>query len=313
MNYQMLIKIRNLAFVLMINLLGLTAINAMQIDPHGLSDEYKDFQSLLASTNNNPTAAYVKVLIDNSIENKEAILDKLECYGADKKLATDCHVMIINYFDINEAFRTAAEIDELSQDEPSEDDIKLFRLFIDLVPDLNLITDYSSILIKTISKSNYIALKLLIETGRVDLDIRDNCGITALIHAVSQESIDAIKLLLDSGANPNIQQSKKYGDKFGPTRYEPNKGDTTLIAAAYIGNKEIIDLLLKADAATSIKNTDGLNALDVAIQQGNHEIAEILKEALVKQNQQKKAFIYFISACFKNLHQKRKYLSAIKL
>jgi ankyrin repeat protein len=72
---------------------------------------------------------------------------------------------------------------------------------------------------------------------------------------------DKMMLLLDNGADPNLQD---------------NNGDTALHFAARTGKLEAIPLLIGHGADQNLQNNEGLIAIDIA---GNEQTAEILGEA----------------------------------
>jgi ankyrin repeat protein len=315
----MLLKIKNLSLILIVNLLGLTVINAMEIDPakmHELSQEPDEFQSLLASVHYNPTAAYAKVLLNDSLEEteKEAILNKLGCYGADKELATELDHYIYCRQNINKGFLTCSIM-------PTPTHLSFFKSLIDLVSNLNIRDSYGSpALMLAIDNDNWEAAKLLIKSGP-DLDIQDSSGCTALIKIIQKiyfyktssvhernelrDRMDIVQLLLDSGANPNIRSNEKkmqFNDQgVYPThltmKCKSNKGWTAAMYAAFYGlkeliygSKEIIELLVEKGANISIKDEEGYTPIDIAEQEGHQDIANYLKEIL-----QQKDYMLFIN------------------
>lgn len=72
-------------------------------------------------------------------------------------------------------------------------------------------------------------------------------GSSPLITAALFDKRDAVKLLLDAGADINFQN---------------NDGSTALISAAFFGRPEIVQMLLAKGADKTIKNKYGTTALD---------------------------------------------------
>ena len=72
-------------------------------------------------------------------------------------------------------------------------------------------------------------------------------GSSPLITAALFDKRDAVKLLLDAGADINFQN---------------NDGSTALISAAFFGRPEVVEMLLAKDADKTIKNKYGATALD---------------------------------------------------
>lgn len=114
------------------------------------------------------------------------------------------------------------------------------------------------------------AVQILLEHG-ADIDAVSHSKIsyipsnTALHAAIAGErSIEVIRLLLNSDAQTNILDSD---------------GATSLHSAAFhIDNVEIIRLLIEHGADIHAKTEGGESALAIAMKQGNHNVAEFLRE-----------------------------------
>jgi tetratricopeptide (TPR) repeat protein len=86
-----------------------------------------------------------------------------------------------------------------------------------------------------------------------------------LYYAAWQDHTEAIKLLLEKGANVNAKT---------------NDGVTALIIAAEMGNTEIVKFLLEKGADVNAKRTtDGKTALDAAKRAGHKDIVQLLEKA----------------------------------
>ena len=111
----------------------------------------------------------------------------------------------------------------------------------------------------------------------------------------SPEILDPVNILLDQGANINVQTSQ--GDtavilagwltnnldlialliERGADVNIPNEnGDTPLIDAAYKGKNNILEYLLNNGADINVKNNDGLSAIDMAREAGNADAIKML-------------------------------------
>ena len=110
-----------------------------------------------------------------------------------------------------------------------------------------------------IKNNNIQSIKNYIDFG-YDLNI-DDYGYTPLIYVSISNQIEIAKLLLNAGADVNIQN---------------NTGSTALIYAAYNNNIEIIKLLLNSDADIDKQNSAGRTALMSAAYNNNREIIELL-------------------------------------
>ncbi len=113
-----------------------------------------------------------------------------------------------------------------------------------------------------------------IETVRKYIDACKNVnalnpyGGTAIMFAARAGHTEIAKLLIDAKANLNIQG-----------RYA---GTTALMWAAQYGSTDIVKLLIEAKANVNLKNKHGQTALTLANENGNREIANILKAAGAK-------------------------------
>jgi ankyrin repeat protein len=90
-------------------------------------------------------------------------------------------------------------------------------------------------------------------------------GGTALMLSAYNGNLDAVRLLLDSGADPNIQESVQ--------------NMTALMLAASEGHKDVAEFLLQRRADPNMTNSYGANALMFAASKDSYELAE----SLVKQ------------------------------
>ena len=126
---------------------------------------------------------------------------------------------------------------------------------------------------------------------------REN-GRTALQDACSANQLEALKVLLDAGADPNergtdgtgiLPWAVGYGYtevvrelvKAGTRIDDPldRFGQTPLMQAARTGKTEIVRTLLELGAKIGAKDREGKTALDYAKEKGHAEIAEILNQA----------------------------------
>ena len=112
-------------------------------------------------------------------------------------------------------------------------------------------------LLKAAYQGNAKCIEILASHTKLELD-------RALLVATLMERKDAVKVLLDNGAEVDFRASD---------------GRTPLILAASKGNKEIVELLLHAGADASLTDQSGQTAQAVAAAKGFNDIAESLRHA----------------------------------
>ena len=80
------------------------------------------------------------------------------------------------------------------------------------------------------AEGNSSAIRLLVRTGKADVNIADLSGRTPIFYAVEQNQEDALRTLLLLGADPNAQD---------------NQGGTALMRASAKGRQNCVDVLLR--------------------------------------------------------------------
>eukprot|EP01041_Mallomonas_annulata_P008882 gene8882-18393_t len=122
-------------------------------------------------------------------------------------------------------------------------------LLLQVKVDVN-IQDYNgrTALIKAIQNNNKDIVQLLLQR-EVSLDIRDQDGYSALAWSIQQKDYHMTNLLLQAGA---------YVDILDKGRWSP------LIRAAFTGQSNIVRLLLSYGASINYQDSDGFSALHVA-------------------------------------------------
>ncbi|HTM10726.1 MAG TPA: ankyrin repeat domain-containing protein [Verrucomicrobiae bacterium] len=92
-------------------------------------------------------------------------------------------------------------------------------------------------------------------------------GWTVLMFAAREGHVDIVRLLLDSGADPNATSDNKYD------------GARPLTIAAEHGNVEVIKLLLSRGADVNGRNAHGDTALMYGAQYNHVDVAKVLLNA----------------------------------
>lgn len=103
------------------------------------------------------------------------------------------------------------------------------------------------------------------DSQKVDIDSRDSNGWTALMHAANGGHAPIVRLLLDAGANPHLENDAK---------------ETALhLAAAAQAGTEAVRLLLEAGADFAASDASGRTPLYRAIEHRRAENIELLQAA----------------------------------
>ncbi|XP_055481786.1 ankyrin repeat domain-containing protein 29 isoform X3 [Psammomys obesus] len=119
-------------------------------------------------------------------------------------------------------------------------------------------------------RGNLALLKLLLNSGRVDVDCRDSSGTTALFFAAQQGHNDVVRFLFGFGAS---------------TECRTKDGGTALLAASQYGHMPVVETLLKHGANIHDQLYDGATALFLAAQGGYLDVIRLLLSSGAKVNQ----------------------------
>ena len=165
-------------------------------------------------------------------------------------------------------------------------------------------------LILSIIYGQYEIAELLIEKG-ANVNIKDNSGFRALIHAIQREKTDLSKMLIEKKSDVNTKITFKtdglYLKGFTPLTFNVDKEVAELLIKAgakvntrlsinddsrniqlenitplmwviFDYNTELAKLLIESGADINAKDKDGNTALDYARYRDNSEIEQLLIE-----------------------------------
>ena len=144
------------------------------------------------------------ILIDKislSVEDSDILVDKVFMTAVKKKNYEKVKEMLdndaaINYKDSNNLVALAYALDN--------EDRRMFKLLVENGANTKkIILNKSSLLIFYVSMKKFMLIEDIIETG-VDINFQDRLGMTALMHSIEKENINAINLLLKHNANKEL-------------------------------------------------------------------------------------------------------------
>lgn len=147
---------------------------------------------------------FTTILIDKislSIEDSDILVDKVFMTAVKKKNYKKVEEMLdndaaINYKDSDNLVALAYALDN--------EDRRMFKLLVENGANTKkIILNKSSLLIYYVSMKKFMLIEDIIETG-VDINFQDRLGMTALMHSIEKENINAINLLIKHNANKEL-------------------------------------------------------------------------------------------------------------
>ncbi|MCU0361654.1 MAG: ankyrin repeat domain-containing protein [Bacteroidia bacterium] len=132
----------------------------------------------------------------------------------------------------------------------------LYRLFIAILI-FSKSSGYGQTIFDAARSNDTLRINTLFHLNPDTVNALSEIGFSPLIIAVYREQMDAAKLLIKLNANVNIQSPE----------------GTSLLVAAYKGNKILVDLILNTGANVDDSNEDGVTSLMYAAQLNHQTVA----------------------------------------
>ena len=125
-----------------------------------------------------------------------------------------------------------------------------------------------------VMQDNTDNIKIILSMGFVDVNCEGlfGCNFTPLHAASYKGNKESVKILLNSGADPNLH------DRWG---------NTPLHKAAYYGYEEVVEILVEGGADFNLCNTDRTRPFQVAADMGHIRVANFLIVCMIKQRETK--------------------------
>jgi outer membrane protein assembly factor BamB len=183
---------------------------------------------------------------------------------------------------------------------------KIFLILLFLFLSVGLSAQDNIELFWKAAKSNDVkTLKELLDQG-IDVNVKNHYGLTALTFATDKGNLEAVNLLLENGADPNLKDSFYNDTPLGWAIYKKNnpiiisminhggdvKNENNVMSAAWAGLTDIVRLMLDKGAPgagnvllTAIANNDS-SMFDLAITYSLKNDS-LLSQALVSATMQK--------------------------
>ena len=138
----------------------------------------------------------------------------------------------------------------------------LVKLLVANGANVNMKNDKSNTpLNMAVNKSYVSVVRLLLQWGRANTEVKDGAGCTPMHSASAVGNAEITSLLLDSRANVNAEDN----DKWAPLHFASSSGHDT-----------VVELLLARGANIKAKTSDGRSALHMAANMGRMKCIELL-------------------------------------
>ncbi len=105
--------------------------------------------------------------------------------------------------------------------------------------------------------------KILTVLPSVDINARNEHGMTALMRAARQGRVQIVRMLLEHGADPNVVRNDKF---------------TALSLAAFFGHSQVVEILLEYGAQTNVETRYGTSPKMWATARSFGDVARCIEE-----------------------------------
>jgi len=129
-------------------------------------------------------------------------------------------------------------------------------------------------LTNAVSDNNPAIIRLLLQEGVLP-DFEDAEGFTPLAVASFEGYYSSARALLENSQDINVNNTSSVMDR--DWKWGVCRGRTPLCWAVLTGRIELVELLLEHGADPIIRDSNGMNAEDLAVEAGNDLIAEVLR------------------------------------
>ncbi|MFC7339401.1 ankyrin repeat domain-containing protein [Haloferula chungangensis] len=187
---------------------------------------------------------------------------------------------VAGYEVTQEAFFRAAE----------SDDVRAMKTMIDAGLALDSMDERGRTALHAAAGSGAIQSIDFMLDREMDVNVRDANGRTPLMEAVMESTPETVRYLLRQGADPSLKDDEKFKPLMLAVRdsrksmvpelapYVREDLDDALLAAAILGQAEVIDELTNFGASIYARIDDGRTPLMLAAQNGHPEAVEMLLE-----------------------------------
>jgi len=196
------------------------------------------------------------------------------------------------------------------KDARDEDGFRIVEYLISKGADVNENSNswQFSPLVLSVQKQRKRVFDLLIQNKKVDINLKNRQGFTALFLAVqipddsyytreliragakvnlTAKTVTPLYVACSSGNYESVHSLVKAGANINVVA-TVNKSSTPLMRAVMSGNSKIVKLLLEKGADRNAQTTDGETALSIAEKSGHDDIAQLLKGAEKEAEPEKK-------------------------